>query len=309
MRTPFLITIATGLVVMMLTGCAGKQLVPPVSEKGKPLRQPEAATREVVAGDTLYSIAWESGRDHRELAAWNGIAPPYVIKPGQKLRLYPPEPGGPARPAAATGPKTHVVKKGETLYRIALTHDLVLTELAAWNKVAPPYTLSVGQTLRLTPPGGAEGAASAKPKTEKVATAKPKTPEAPSRETVPKTVSGAWSWPADGKLLARFGVNGSKGIDISGQKGQSVQATQEGQVVYQGGGLKGYGQLIIIKHSTDFLSAYAHCDRIHVQEGDVVKRGQKIASMGASGTDRVKLHFEIRLRGNPVDPLTYLPRK
>lgn len=119
-----------------------------------------------------------------------------------------------------------------------------------------------------------------------------------------------WLWPTQGDLLERFSANGpNKGIDIAGKKGQPIIAAETGQVVYQGSGLRGYGQLIIIKHNADFLSAYAHCDKIYVKEGNVIKRGQKIADMGSSGTDRAMLHFEVRYRGAPVDPLAYLPRK
>lgn len=110
-------------------------------------------------------------------------------------------------------------------------------------------------------------------------------------------------------MLKRFGSGGSKGINLAGSRGQPIRAANEGEVVYQGGGLRGYGQLIILKHSAEFLSAYAHCDRIYVKEGDVIKRGQKIAAMGSTGTDRPMLHFEIRYRGTPVDPLRYLPKK
>jgi lipoprotein NlpD len=122
-------------------------------------------------------------------------------------------------------------------------------------------------------------------------------------------------WPTDGPILARFTPNGiNKGLDIGGKRGQTVRAAAAGQVVYQGSGLRGYGQLIIVKHNGEFLSAYAHCDRIYcdriyAEEGDVIKVGQKIAAMGGSGADRIKLHFEIRYRGSPVDPLKYLPRK
>lgn len=117
-------------------------------------------------------------------------------------------------------------------------------------------------------------------------------------------------WPAQGALLERFSANGpNKGIDIGGKTGQPILAAEAGQVVYQGSGLRGYGQLIIIKHDDDFLSAYAHCDKIYVKEGNVIKRGQKIADMGSSGTDRARLHFEVRYRGAPVDPLDYLPKK
>ena len=127
----------------------------------------------------------------------------------------------------------------------------------------------------------------------------------------PGPVSAAgWSWPARGTLLARFQSNGSlnKGIDIAGQLGEPVKAAADGAVVYAGRGLIGYGDMIIIKHDETFLSAYAHNSRLLVKEGDQVKVGQVIAEMGSSGTDRVKLHFEIRHKGQPVDPLTYLPR-
>ena len=125
-----------------------------------------------------------------------------------------------------------------------------------------------------------------------------------------KRAFGSWAWPTEGKILARFNAKGpNKGIDIGGRKGQAIRAAARGTVVYQGSGLRGYGKLIIIKHNADFLSAYAHSDRIYVREGNVIKRGQKIAEMGSSGTNRVKLHFEIRRRGIPVNPLKYLPKK
>ena len=111
-------------------------------------------------------------------------------------------------------------------------------------------------------------------------------------------------------LLERYSASGpNKGIDIAGKKGQPIVAAAAGQVVYQGSGLRGYGQLIIIKHNADFLSAYAHCDTIYVKEGNVIKQGRKIALMGNSGANQVMLHFEIRYRGAPVDPQDYLPRK
>ena len=160
-----------------------------------------------------------------------------------------------------------------------------------------------GQRLRVSGPG-------------KVAAAQPRSTKSPSRpKTITKTptkagATGPWVWPTDGPILARFRPNGAnKGLDIGGKRGQSIRAAAAGQVVYQGSGLRGYGRLIIVKHNGDFLSAYAHCDRIYAKEGDVIKVGQKIAAMGGSGADRVKLHFEIRYRGSPVDPLKYLPRK
>ncbi|MEJ2107232.1 MAG: peptidoglycan DD-metalloendopeptidase family protein [Acidiferrobacteraceae bacterium] len=119
-----------------------------------------------------------------------------------------------------------------------------------------------------------------------------------------------WIWPTKGAVVGGFSRTGvNKGIDIAGRRGSDILAASGGSVVYQGSGLRGYGKLIIIKHNADFLSAYAHCARILVRDGESVKRGQRIATMGSSGTNRVKLHFEIRLRGKPVNPLRYLPGK
>ena len=249
-------------ILALLTAC-GFPLTP-VSEQGTALRHPEAGYREVQTGDTLYSIAWESGRDYRDLARWNRIAPPYLIKPGQKLRLFPP---AGADQASRPPPKT------------------------------PP------------PASGQHAAAEKTPDKKKTAVEKPRAPaKTPAPAGAARQID--WSWPAEGALLERYSENGpNKGIDIAGRKGQPILAAATGQVVYQGGGLRGYGQLIIIKHNADFLSAYAHCDRIYVKEGNVIKRGQKIADMGSTGADRAKLHFEVRYRGAPVDPQDYLPKK
>lgn len=242
------------MLAVSLTACGNFPLAP-VSEQGRGLRQPESGYRVVRSGDTLYSIAWESGRDYQDVARWNRIPPPYLIQPGQRLRLSP--------PAGA--------------------------ERSSRPKPKPPSR-----------PGSQKKTVQSKPE-----------PVAPARAAPPSAASRlSWAWPARGELLERYSANGpNKGIDIAGKKGQPVLAAEAGQVVYQGGGLRGYGRLIIIKHNADFLSAYAHCDKIYVKEGNVIKRGQKIADMGSSGTDRVKLHFEVRYRGAPVDPQDYLPRK
>ena len=252
--------------MLLMAGLSACGVLPlsPVSEQSTRLRHPESEYREVLTGDTLYSISWESGRDYRDVARWNNITPPYVIKPGQKLRLFPP--------------------------------SAVESVRRPPSRPAPPP---------LNQPAEAKASVSIKkPAAEKPATSV--TRHAP----VSAARSLAWVWPTPGKLLERYSANGpNKGIDIAGRKGQPILAAASGQVVYQGGGLRGYGQLIIIKHNADFLSAYAHCDKIYVHEGNVIKRGQKIADMGSSGTDRVMLHFEIRYRGAPVDPQEYLPRK
>ena len=243
-----------GLTLLIVAGCGGDKSTAPVIEQRASLRPLAAEYRMVATGDTLYSIAWEAGRNYKELAAWNGIAPPYTIQPGQKLRLLPPG----ANPASARPAKTNEAAKK-----------------------------SVKAEKNNRPDGG---------QTEKI-----------KRATAD---FGPWSWPAEGKILNYYGRNrGNKGLDIGGKKGQGVRAAAAGRVVYQGSGLRGYGKLIILKHNDDFLSAYAHNDNVYVKEGDMVKRGQQIAEMGTSGADRVKLHFEIRRGGVPVDPLLYLPKK
>ena len=248
--------------MILLTAC-GFPLAP-VGEHGTELRKPESTYREVLAGDTLYSISWESGRDYRDVARWNNIAPPYVIKPGQRLQLYPPAGVEKPRPLEQK-PASVPLKQSATG---ATAADRKNTE-----------------SVKLT---------------------------APSRRAAFAATSAtiSWMWPATGSLLERYSANGpNKGIDIAGKKGQPIVAAAAGQVVYQGGGLRGYGQLIIVKHNADFLSAYAHCDTIYVKEGNVIKQGQKIALMGNSGANQVMLHFEIRYRGAPVDPQDYLPQK
>lgn len=254
------------------------------------------------AGETLYSIAWEAGRDYHDVAAWNSIEPPYLIKPGQLIRLHPPSATGPAAHA-----KLHVVAPGDTLYSIAGSAGVRYQDLAQWNNIDPPYTLRVGQQLRLTASDKTPPALPTERETKTAVSTKPRLP--PARNEPEGTAEVKWAWPVEGAILARFAASGtSKGIDIAGTAGQPIRAAASGKVVYQGSGLRGYGQLIIVKHNADFLSAYAHCAAIYVQEGSVIKPGQIIATMGSSGTDRVKLHFEIRRRGVPVDPLEHLPK-
>ena len=260
------------LLILPLTACGGQTLAP-VSEHSTGIRYPESEYREVRAGDTLYSIAWESGRDYRTLAEWNDLPPPYIIKAGQKLRLFPPTKVKTAAPTAA-----------------ARTPP---------SKATPPRRAPVPASAPVTAPA----------KSPVVAKAEPASKHAlPVTKPTPKKMT--WAWPTEGKILSRYAASGSnKGIDIGGRKGQPIGAAAAGQVVYQGSGLRGYGKLIIVKHDADFLSAYAHCDKVFVSEGNMIKRGQKIAEMGNSGTEQVKLHFEIRYRGAPVDPQNYLPRK
>ncbi len=254
----------------------------------------------VSTGDTLYSIAWQAGRNYRDLARWNGIRSPYLLKPGRLVRLSPPRSGG-----AGAGQKKRTVVAGDTLYSIAAESGVDFRDLARWNNIPPPYMIKPGRILRLTPP--ASNTASSGGTRSRAHNSSTKSASSAAR--APARV-GSWVWPTEGPILARFSRRGAnKGLDIGGRRGQTIRAAAPGEVVYKGSGLRGYGQLIIVKHNRDFLSAYAHADRIYVKEGDVIKRGQKIAAMGGSGTDRVKLHFEIRYRGSPVDPLKYLPKR
>ncbi len=221
---------------------------------------------------------------------------------------------------------THVVNRGETLYQIAFRYGWDWKALAAHNGLREPYTIYPGQRLNLavrTASAPRYSAAAAPVRTAQRSAPPPKTAPRSVSPTPPRPVKPApvptpvasapvkgWQWPAQGPLIARFQSNDSlnKGIDIAGQLGQPVKSAANGTVVYAGRGLIGYGEMIIVKHDDTHLSAYAHNSRLLVKEGEQVKGGQQIAEMGSSGTDRVKLHFEIRRGGQPVDPLGYLPK-
>ncbi|WP_408004311.1 peptidoglycan DD-metalloendopeptidase family protein [Zestomonas carbonaria] len=231
-----------------------------------------------------------------------------------------------ARPPVTSG--QYVVQRGDTLYSIAFRYGWDWKALAARNNIASPYTIRVGQVIRFdgrppatgnvartTPAPAAKPAAPVAPATPARPTAAAPAPPAATPAQTPiqpvaRSASG-WAWPANGPLIARFSSNGSlnKGIDIAGELGQPVLAASDGSVVYAGSGLRGYGELVIIKHSDTYVSAYGHNRRLLVREGQQVKAGQTIAEMGSTGADRVKLHFEIRRQGKPVDPLQYLPKR
>ncbi len=222
----------------------------------------------------------------------------------------------------------YVVRRGDTLYSIAFRFGWDWKALAARNGIVEPYLIRVGQIIRFDGPQPTRPAQVASapvpapaPAPRPIQTPQPvakQPPPAPIRTSpastpqvpVQRSASG-WIWPVQGAVISRFSSNGSlnKGIDIAGELGQPVSAASDGSVVYAGSGLRGYGELLIIKHSDTYVSAYGHNRRLLVQEGQKVKAGQTIAEMGSTGTDRVKLHFEIRRQGKPVDPLQYLPRR
>ncbi len=302
----------------------------------------------VRSGDTLYSIAWRYEMDYREIAQWNNIHPPYAIYPGQRLTMQAVNADGPVvadeRPqlliesdsgqvvnetAAETVPAeapsqseavaTDVtVQKGDTLYGIARKTGRTHHQLARWNHLKPPYHLKPGQRLRLSPPVHALGrdAKAARPGVKnrpQVTAVKPAIIQSkPIAETTPQLPRKVdqWQWPVKGRVVKTFKSNDTarKGIGIRGKPGQIVKAAAGGTVVYSGNGLINYGNLVIIKHSHSFLSAYAHNTALLVKEGDMVKPGQQIAKMGRHNKKTAELHFEIRRNGKPVNPLYYLPK-
>ena len=219
----------------------------------------------------------------------------------------------------------HIVAPGETLYSIAWRYNLNYELLAKANGIDRSYRIYPGQRINLKlsssrPTKAPDTRGSSVAKVAEHESSKSKVGvsqqtdrlknQTPLRASVPAIVSApTWQWPYKGRILRRFnGKSGlNKGIDIGGELGEPVFAASSGTVVYAGEGLRGYGKLIIIKHSDDYLSAYAHSRKLHVKEGDSVAMGEKIAELGRSGTNTVKLHFEIRFDGQPVDPLRYLP--
>jgi lipoprotein NlpD len=227
--------------------------------------------------------------------------------------------------AVEAGAGSYVVRPGDTLLRIALGHGRSWREIARWNQLDDPNRLEVGQVLRVTPPPDDEAASRATAESAQPAqpAAVPASPARGTAASAPVATQAAvppaaadpvdaqdalrWQWPATGPVLRGFDGSGSKGVAIGGQAGDAVLAASDGRVVYAGSGLRGYGNLVIVKHDNIFLSAYAHNSRLLVKEDDPVLRGQQIAEMGSSDADRVQLHFEIRRQGRPVDPLQYLP--
>lgn len=206
----------------------------------------------------------------------------------------------------------HIVAKGETLYSIAFAYGEDVRTVAAWNHIRPPYTIYPNQQIRVTRP-------------PTVTTSRPRTNNSNSNPNyaAPTTTASyakvkpvnsqkiSWQWPTNGKIIGTYSAKdrGIKGIDIAGKAGQPINAAASGTVVYCGDGLRGYGQLIIIKHDDTYFTAYAHNRRLLVKEDQKVNKGQHIADMGNSEADQIMLHFEVRRDGKPVDPLRYLPKR
>jgi lipoprotein NlpD len=259
--------------VITLTACFSAYQSP-VAEIDDPRFLDSDRIHRVNAGETLYAVAWIYDLDFMHIARANGLSSPYTIIPGQILNVDP------------------------------RAHPLVTTTQAGSGQaVASPTRQQPALTHQSLPQGYSSSPA---PRSSLPAPA----PQ-PVQVTPVRVQQGPinWDWPYRGTIVGNFDAVGveSKGIDISGRKGDAILAAADGEVVYAGSGLLRYGELLIIKHNDLFLSAYAHNDALLVREGERVTRGQKIAELGSTGVDRDMLHFEIRQEGQPVDPLTYLP--
>ncbi|MFN3791666.1 peptidoglycan DD-metalloendopeptidase family protein [Massilia sp.] len=271
---------------------------------------------------------------------------PVVERTGASVAERPrPAPAARAEESKADEKGMYTVRRGDTLLRIALDHGENYRDIVAWNNLRDPDDIKVGQVLRVAAPERGERSAGVQtqpvpvpppavprktepradkqPYNETVAAARPESgtrteslrPSAPAPAAAAPAVAAvasgdeklSWMWPAEGRIVATFDEGRNKGIDIAGRPGQQVVAAGAGKVMYAGSGIRGYGNLVIVKHNNSLLSAYAHNRKIVVKEGDNVAKGQMIAEMGDSDADSVKLHFEIRQQGKPVDPARFLP--
>ena len=299
--------IVCGLISLGLSGCGTHPILAPVGrDVSTPNTRSQPQTYKIRRGDTLYSIAFRFGLDYRLLAKWNRISAPYVIYAGTRLTLRAPRlrQASQIRPA----PKEPDARRASGAAR------------QGGGKPAPEKLVS---SPRETANKRSDAArVQSRPKSRPQTRSRPKVkPQANPRVSTPVRVNSSpskkvarsgkvsWQWPARGTILKGFKKSGNRGVDIGGKAGALVVSAADGKIVYSGNGLIGYGRLVIIKHNERFLTAYAHNEAVLVSEGQTVKRGVPIAKMGSSGTNRVKLHFEIRKDGNPVDPIKYLPKR
>ncbi|CAE6707239.1 peptidoglycan DD-metalloendopeptidase family protein [Paraburkholderia haematera] len=215
--------------------------------------------------------------------------------------------------SAPVGPGFYRVERGDTLSKIARSNRQPVQSIVRWNNLTNPDSIEVGQVLRVAPPGNVAstsgGAVRSSGAGSASASAAPRTAPADSAPSSAPASTISLVWPADGTVIRRFDGANSKGIDISATAGTPVVAAAPGTVVYAGNGLRGYGNLLIIKHNADYLTAYAHNRALLVKEGQSVAQGEKIAEMGDTDTDRVMLHFELRYQGRSIDPSRALPAR
>ncbi|MBE9548171.1 MAG: peptidoglycan DD-metalloendopeptidase family protein [Proteobacteria bacterium] len=275
------------LVIIGTAACSNRWAAP-VEERAvggetskHPLGNTQAAIYTVKRGDSLYTIGFRYGLDYHSIADWNRITKPFTIYPGQKLHLQPGQKPF-SKPATV---KTQPLKPGSTTK--STTKVAAKPVAATTSKTAS--TKTPVKTSSKTPPKSIDKSSS----------------------TTSSRSSVRWQWPTNGTIIETYlaGDPTRSGLDIAGKEGQAIRAAASGSVVYSGNGLLGYGELIIIKHDDRFLSAYAHNRVRLVTEGESIRAGQKIAEMGRGESGRIKLHFEIRANGKPVNPRQYLPRR
>ena len=296
----------------------------PATPAARAAASDSADTYVVKRGDTLYSIALDHGQDYRELAQWNNLNDPNLIRIDQVLRVKPPADAGAAnagvqvrplgsaggvetRPLASSTPPAAVQggiisePRGQKLPY----SEQNLALLSRDPKPAAPATAK--PELELKPATAIKP--EAKPPAQPVAKPEAPKPEAAKPEAADDDEGVDWGWPTAGRVSAGFSEATNKGLDIAGKTGQPVNASATGTVLYVGTGIRGYGKLIVVRHNKSYSTVYAHNDTILVKEGQRVTKGQKIAEMGNSDADQVKLHFEIRRQGKPVDPAKFLPSR
>ncbi len=288
------------LCLLLFGGCSLQSHQPAPVESATSKKKPAypkgsltSSTYRVKKGDTLYSIAWGAGRDFQEIAKINQLNKPYTIFPGQVLKLT---------------SKTSVTK-GSTAKSGVKNQP---TTAVSNGKINNKQSVTVASSGSNAATGASKKTLDPKNKADYSVTSSQQKANrnATTPEGLPEEVS-RWLWPAKGRLVGTFSAReqGSKGIKIAGRRGDPIRAAAEGRVVYAGNALRGYGNLVIIKHSEDFLSAYAHLDKILVKEKQQVSAGQTVAKMGNTDAQHVMLHFEIRLHGVSVNPLKYLPKQ
>ena len=293
------------LLVAVFTGCGTHPPAPVVDRSGSAVSvKPPPATGSTSAanasgggsytvkkGDTLYSIALDNGQDYKDVAAWNNLENPNVIKIGQQLRMSGAEGGAPvavSKPISSSSPVE--VKSIDAAAKETNTSSMKREPKAGKVEYSEEALAHARQ-------GGA-----AAPTQTQSADIKPK-----PAEKIAAADDVDWNWPANGKLLTSFTEGSSKGLDIGGKAGDPVFAAASGVVSYSGSGLRGYGNLVVLRHNASYLSVYAHNSKILVKEKQAVTQGQKIAEIGSSDAESPRLHFEVRRQGKPVDPQKYLP--
>ena len=304
---------------LFLVACAGQppskapvyENSAPVAEKSSKAKITKSSTKAngkdwrpdtytVKKGDTLYSIGLEFGYDYKEIAQNNNISAPYNIRVGQQLNLKPKEKTASTAKSVSTENDDVVIKP--------LNNDGADVEVQN-----TPSTTAINQPTLNSPKATREAYSDQAYKTANSADSKAAEVKSEAKSTESKALATGgeeaidWTWPTKGKVTNGFSEGASaKGIDIEGKLGQDINAAGPGKVIYSGSDLRGYGNLVIVKHNKDYLSVYAHSSKILVKEGQSIAKGQKIAEMGSSGTDIVKLHFEIRYQGKSVDPTKFL---